>query len=65
MTTIEINILAFCSNFSLKVKRKHPMTMTGAIKYVIEELEWDTATVKSIKQNGKIIKNKNPEPVQA
>ena len=58
MTTIEINIRAFCSEFPLKVRRKNPMTLSQAIKYVIEELEWDTAVVKSIKQNGKVIKNK-------
>ncbi len=60
MTTIEINVRAFCSEFSVKLKRKSPMTISDAIKYIIEELEWDTAAVKSIKQNGKIIKNKTP-----
>jgi len=65
MTTIEINIRAFCSEFPLKLKRKYPMTIPQAIKYVIEELEWETAIVKSVKQNGKLIKNKNNEPAQA
>lgn len=65
MTTIEINIRAFCSEFPLKIKRKRSMTIRDAIKYVIEELEWDTAVVESIKQNGKVIKNKTPELAKA
>lgn len=65
MTTIEINIRAFCSEFPLKLKRKNPMTIPDAIKYVIEELEWDTAIVESVKQNGKLIKNTNNGPYTA
>ncbi len=57
--TVEINIRAFCSEFPLKVRRKTPMTIDDAIRYVNQELEWDTAEVKSIRQNGRLIKNKN------
>lgn len=59
MTTTEIKVRAFCSDFTLKLKAKGPVTLKGAIKHVIEVLEWDTAVVKSITHaDGTVIENK-------
>ena len=57
MTRTEINIDAFCSNFNVKVERKHPLTLQKAIKYVKYTLEYETAIVKSIKIGKKVIIN--------
>ncbi len=58
-THTEINVRAFNSDFTITVdKKKGPMTLKQAIHYVIKTLEWETATVTSVKVDGKVIKNK-------
>lgn len=57
-TVTEINVRAFCREFTLTIDKNGPKTLKQAIKHVEEDLEWDTAVVKSITRDGKTIINK-------